>query len=66
MAVWHCSVALPPSGLLTDSTSLSPLMLSLTARPRSLAMVETRSTALMNSAFETLSALSLPFGITRA
>ena len=60
------SVALPPSGLLTDSTSLSALMLSFTARPRSLAMVDTRSTALMNSALETFSSLSLAFGITRA
>ena len=58
-------MALPPSGLLTDSTSLSPLMLSLTARPRSLAMVDTRSTALLNSALETFSTLSLPLGITR-
>ena len=41
-------------------------MFSLTARPRSLAIVDTRSTALMNSVLETFSTLSLPFGITRA
>ena len=44
-------MALPPSGLLTESISLSLAMLSFTARPRSLAIVDTRSTALMNSAF---------------
>ena len=40
--------------------------LSFTARPRSLAMVDTRSTALMNCAFETTLDLSLDFGMTRA
>ena len=47
------------SGLLTDRMSLCRLMLSFTARPRSLAIVDTRSTALMNSAFDTFSCLSL-------
>ena len=59
-------MALPESGLVTDSISLPALSDSFTARPRSLDTVETRSTAASKSFLSTTSSLSLPPGMTRA
>ena len=59
-------MALPESGLVTESTSLLPDSASFTARPRSLETVETRSTAAAKSALSIVSFLSLPTGMTRA
>ena len=50
-------MALPESGLVTDSTSRPPVIESLTARPRSLDTVETRSTAASKSFLSTVSSL---------
>jgi hypothetical protein len=58
-------VALPESGLVTDSTSLPADSASFTARPRSLEIVETRSTAASKSFLSTTSSLSLFCGMTR-
>ena len=56
----------PESGLVTVRTRRLSASDSFTARPRSEEMVETRSTAAVKSARSTISALSLPVGMTRA
>ena len=56
----------PESGFVTESTSRPPVIDSLTARPRSLDTVETRSTAASKSFLSTTRLLSLLAGMTRA
>ncbi|MNC95807.1 hypothetical protein D3C83_130110 [compost metagenome] len=60
------SLALPLSGLLTESVSLPSVMESFTARPLSLESVETRSTASAKALLSTSMVLSFPCGITRS